>query len=143
MLERLLPHKGSKLWFGVALVATLLSAAAVTIGIRLIIGPPAQGAGGPMQAFVAGTVIFGSYWLIAAAAGYFGLKAMPLIMGAGNIVGIIGMLWSLQSLGTEGWGGAAAVGALLQVSGIAFISGVLTEVGVRVWSYLERRRRRE
>lgn len=143
MLRRLLPDKGSKQWFIIAVAATVLSAAIVTIGIRLIVGAPAPGAGGPLQAFVAGAIIFGVYWLVAATAGYFGLKAMPPIMGVGMIAAIIAMLWALRSLGPEGWGGAAAVGALIQLSGIALIAGVFTEIAAYVYGHLERRRVKE
>jgi uncharacterized membrane protein YhhN len=118
----------------------MLSAAVVAIGTRLIIGAPAAGANGPLQAFFAGFVIFGAYLLVAATAGYFGLKAMPLMMGAGVVVGIIAMLWTLKSLGNEGWSGAAAVGALIQMAGVAFMASIFTEAGVYIWKLVENKR---
>lgn len=140
MLQRLVPTKGNKLWFIIAIVAAILCAAVVAIGTRLIIGAPTESANGPLQAFIAGVVIFSAYLLIAGTAGYFGLKAMPVIMGAGIVMAIVAMLWSLKSLGNEGWGGAAAVGALIQVSGMAFVASIFTEVGVRVWKLVEQKR---
>jgi len=141
MLQRIFPEKGDSKWFLLAVIAALITAAVVAGGTRLIIGAPTEGANGLMQAFLAGLLIFGSYWLVAATAGYFGLRAMPMIMSAGIILAVVVMLFLLTRPGDTGWSDIAAVAALVQLAGLAVITGVVTEVGLYVWNLVDSRKR--
>ncbi|HSL93580.1 MAG TPA: hypothetical protein VK905_03140, partial [Bacillota bacterium] len=98
-----IPSKGDKKWFVIALIAGLATALVVSVGTWLITGGPSDGAAGPGQAMLAGSVIFVTYWMIAATAGYFGLRAMPLRMGAGIILAVFTMLYLLPRPGDTGW----------------------------------------
>lgn len=135
-----IPVKGDKKWFVLALIAGLVTALVVSVGTWLITGGPSEGAAGPMRAMLAGSVIFVSYWLIAATAGYFGLRAMPLIMGAGIIMAVFTMLFLLTRPRDTGWDQIAAVAALIQISTLAIIASVVAETGMYVWSLIDRRK---
>jgi hypothetical protein len=135
-----IPPKGDQKWFVIALIAGLVTALVVSVGTWLITGGPSEGAAGPGQAMLAGSVIFVTYWMIAATAGYFGLKAMPLIMGAGIIIAVFTMLLMLTRPGDTGWDQLAAVAAFIQITVLAIIASVVSETGVYVWDLIDSRK---
>jgi hypothetical protein len=104
------------------------------MGMSLITG------GDLLRAFVGGTAIFTTFLLLAALAGYLGLRALPVIMSGGLLLAIIAMFFFVLRPGDTGWGGIAAVAALVQISVLSIITGVFTELGVYAWSFLERRK---
>lgn len=136
MWFELLPSRDRR-WPRWGLLGAAITTMAVIVLTRLITGRPLLPITELIQAFFAGYMFFLMYFAVLSAAGFFGWRTMAYAMYVGLALGVLALFFFAWRDDT-GWGGLAAVAALLQIIILSTVGGLGAELGVRLWDRFRR-----